>query len=139
MSLELKVKKQIIRFYKKQPGKVDHNKLGRAIDWRLAIIRQLSTQVKRSKLDAVQFSSLSAGLCLIQRQIEDELDLYQQDLQELSGQLENGDIEQDEYDEKLELLTAAIFFLAYLSGSDNDGGELAQSSLDVLEIGRAHV
>jgi len=129
--LEAKVKRQIIHFYKKQPGKINTKELGRAIDWRLGIIRQLSGQVKRG-LPFDDFQDLAAGLCLIQRQIEDELDLYQQDLQIIAGQLEEGEITEDEYQDKLELLTAAIFFLAYLSGSDSGDNPLVQAALNVL-------
>lgn len=130
--LETKVKQQIIYFYKKQPGKINYKKLGRAIDWRLKIIRQLSGQVNRSVLDFDRFSNLSACLCLIHRQAEGELELYQEDLQIVSEQLESGEITQDEYEDKLELLTAAIFFLVYLSGSGGGSNPLAEASLDVL-------
>jgi hypothetical protein len=52
----------------------------------------------------------------VRRQIEDELDDYQRQLDELARQAGEGEIDQDEFEDALEALTVAILVLALLRG-----------------------
>lgn len=122
--LEHKLKQSLIYLYTRQGGR-DYSALGRAIEWRLGIIRKC---VKRDMpLDDIQ--GIASALT-IQRQIETELDQYQQDLQLLSVQLQQDEITQDEFIEQVEVITAAIYFIAYLNGSQTDNKAAQQLAQD---------
>lgn len=121
--LEHKLKNSLIYLYTQQGG-TDWSALGRAIEWRLDIIRKF---IKRDvSLDEIQ--NIATALT-IQRQIETELDQYQQDLQLLSVQLQQDEISEDEFVEQLEVITAAIYFIAYLNGSQTEN-EAAQQLIE---------
>jgi hypothetical protein len=128
--LEDKIKRAIIYSCIKQ-GWGEWYKIGLAIDWRINIARQLS----KFNLPFDDYQA-AIGSLTIQRQIEDELDKYQENLDTLSTQLQNGDIDQEEYTDKLELITAAIFFIAFLRGSESDNEAaqlLLEASISIVE------
>lgn len=121
--LEHKLKQSLIYLYTQQGG-YDWTALGRAIEWRLGIIRKF---VKRdASLDDIQNA---ASALTIQRQIETEIEQYQRNLQVLATQLQNGDIEENEFIEQIEIITAAIYFIAYLNGSQTEN-EAAQQLIE---------
>lgn len=137
--LEHKLKQSLIYLYTRQSG-TDWPVLGRAIEWRLGILRKF---VKRdASLEDVQ---KVASALTIQRQIETELDQYQQGLQLLSAQLQQDEITEDEFIERVEVITAAIYFIAYLDGSQTDNEaarqltEDARIALDTLGVGAGTV
>ena len=121
--LEHKLKQSLIYLYSRQGGN-NWSALGRAIEWRLGIIRRYIKH--NASFDEVQ--NLVSALT-IQRQVETELDQYQQDLQLLSVQLQQDEISEDEFIEQVEVITAAVYFIACLDGSQTDNDNEAARRL----------
>jgi hypothetical protein len=96
----------------------DWQRVGRAIEWRIGLPDD-------------------CPIPPVQRQVEDELDQYQSQLTELSDQLQAGDIDDSEFQDRLEALTVAIILLAFLRGGQIEDEEMAESALAVLENGGA--
>lgn len=94
----------------------DWQRVGRAIEWRIGLPDD-------------------CPIPPVQRQVEDELDQYQQELTDLSDQLQAGDIDDDEFQSRLEALTVAIILLAFLRGSQIEDDVMAESALAALENG----
>lgn len=134
--LKSKIKKTLIQYYKQQGGNISQE-IGRAIDWRFKIVDNLLPLVRRGVISDDELITKLSGFCIIQRQIEFELDLYQQELQNLATELENEEITQSDFEQKLENLTAAILVLAFLAGSEGeaDNQELFDSALAILQSG----
>lgn len=94
----------------------DWQRVGRAIEWRIGLPDD-------------------CPIPPVQRQVEDELDQYQQELTDLSDQLQAGTIDDSEFQERLEALTVAIILLAFLRGSQIEDDVMAESALAALESG----
>lgn len=77
----------------------------------------------------------------VERQIESELDDYQNQIDELAEQANEGEINQDEFQETLMALTLAILILAMLRGTEGSEGDpeavelLIDAALLILEDG----
>ena len=69
----------------------------------------------------------------VTRQVDEELELYQEQINALSIEAVNGDIEQDEYQEKLDAFTLAILTVSLLSGLDGDS-ESSQILTEMAEL-----
>ncbi len=81
--LKQKIKNTLIQYYSQQDS-IDYKLLGRAIDWRFRLIDNLLPLVQRDHISEDTLINWVAGFCIIQRQVEAELDLYQQELQDLA-------------------------------------------------------
>ncbi len=108
-----------------QPAFADLQQLGRAIEWRIVLLRSLP----------INRSAETPFPLIIQRQIENELDLYQRQLYALSDDLQTGEIYDDEFQRRLRNLTIAILILAFLRGSQVKDVGLTNLALAVLRGG----
>lgn len=108
-----------------QPAFADLQQLGRAIEWRIVLLRSLP----------INRSAETPFPLIIQRQIENELDLYQRQLYALSDDLQTGEIDDDEFQHRLRNLTIAILILAFLRGSQVKDVGLTNLALAVLRGG----
>lgn len=117
-----KLKLHLINLYILQAGgqermtAADWKRLGRGVEWRNKIIDALLANVRRQLVDADQIPNFVANL-MIQRQIEDELAMYSDDLVALSEKAVAGEISQDEFEDELIAITMAILMIAFLVGS----------------------
>ena len=114
----------IIRQFKRQypnPAHDDLQQFGRALEWR--------TELRRSLTGDGPFPYV------IQRQIEDELDRYQQEINDLADDLQTGEIADSEFQRRLRNLTIAILLLAFLRGSQRKDVALSNQALEVLRGG----
>ncbi len=132
--LKQKIKNTLIQYYSQQDN-IDYRLLGRAIDWRFRLIDNLLPLVQRDHIAEDTLINWVSGFCIIQRQVEAELDLYQQELQNLALELENEDIDQSDFEERLENMTIAILILAFLAGSEIADNELSINALAILNSG----
>lgn len=87
---------------------------------------QYTTLVKPSRIKKRHFV---VNRQFVKRQIESELEDYQEQIDDLAEQANEGEINQVEFDEALEALTIAILTLATLRGVDS-GSESAQELID---------
>lgn len=108
-----------------QPTFADLQQLGRAIEWRIILLRSLP----------INRAAETPFPLIIQRQIENELDLYQRQLYAMSDDLQTGEIDDDEFQRRLRNLTIAILLLAFLRGSQIKDVELTNLALAVLRDG----
>lgn len=113
----------IIRQFKRQyphPAHGDLQQFGRALEWRAEL---------RSLINDGPFPYV------IQRQIEDELDRYQREINDLADDLGTGEIDDSEFQRRLRNLTIAILLLAFLRGSQRKDVDLSNQALEVLRGG----
>lgn len=108
-----------------RPTFADLRQLGRAIEWRLGLLGALPKN--RAVSDLFPF--------IIQRQIEDELDRYQREINALSDELQTGLTSDGEFQRRLRNLTIAILLLAFLRGSQRTDLALLNQALEVLRSG----
>lgn len=107
------------------PAYADLQQLGRAIAWRIALFGALP--VTRSISDPFPL--------VIHRQIEDELDRYQREINDLADDPQTGNIDDGEFQRRMRNLTIAILLLAFLRGSQIAGNETIDRALEVLRSG----
>ena len=107
------------------PTYADLRQLGRAIEWRTELRDALP--IIRSIHDPFPY--------LIRRQIEDELDRYQREINDLSDELQADEIDDSEFQRKLRNLTIAILLLAFLRGSGRSDVGMSDLALEVLRSG----
>lgn len=108
-----------------RPTYADLQQLGRAIAWRIALFGALP--VARSIGDPFPL--------IVHRQIEDELDRYQREINDLTDDLQAGNIDDGEFQRRLRNLTIAILLLAFLRGSQIADSDTANQALGVLRAG----
>lgn len=112
-------------------GRADLDRLNRAIEWRLSLVDALTKEMKRRDAagDKAGVSELlpMLGSMSIRRQIEDELGVYTEQIQTLSQQANDGEIDSDEFQDRLTELTVAILMLSFLTGSVRDIDDLNEA------------
>lgn len=107
---------------------------GKALERRYRILDGLLSSVKRGKLTEQELINRLGGLMII-RQTEEDLALYQEQLEALTEQLQAGEIDESEFEERLAAMAAAILLIMFLLGSgDDDESRLASLRL-TLETG----
>jgi len=114
----------IIRQFKRQyphPAHGDLQQFGRAMEWRAELWELSPTD--------------GPFPYLIQRQIEDELERYQREINTLSDDPQTGEIADSEFQRRLRNLTIAILLLAFLHGSQRKDVGLSNLALEVLRGG----
>jgi hypothetical protein len=124
-SLHTKLKRRLIAQYlidvggKDNMQPADWHRLGRGIIWRLRMVDNMAAMARRGQLDRQQFAQQLQAVS-IRRQIEDDLTVYQEQLDELTEDLRDGEITEEEYESRVEELAIAILILAFLLGRNGD-------------------
>ena len=118
-----------------QPELRDFYRLGKALEWRYKLVDRLLSTVRRGQMTEQDLLNYLPGLVVI-RQIEDELSEYQEEITGLADELAAGEIDEDEFERRLEALTIAILILAFLGGRGGDENEeLKLLAIQTLESG----
>lgn len=133
-SLHTKLKRRLIAQYLIDAGGKDNMqpadwlRLGRGIAWRLRMVDGLAGMVQRGDMGRQQFAEQVQAVS-IRRQIEDDLTVYQEQLDELTEDLRDGEITEEEYDSRVEELAIAILILAFLLGRGGDDLDEDESAI----------
>jgi len=92
--------------------KSDWDRLGHGIEWRYRLV----DDILRTNQEQDRVLSLVSMLS-IRRQIEDELSVYQEEIEELVDLAIEGEITQEEFEDRLEAITIAIMIFAFFLGT----------------------
>jgi len=123
VGLRKKFKRHIFNSYIKQVGgrenldDSDYELLARAIEWRFGLLDKLCLIARSGDISSSSFAWHVRSLSAIQRQIETSLENYQRQINEISELANLGEIEQDDYEKRLAVLTTGILILSMLLGS----------------------
>ena len=93
--------------------KVDWDRLGRGIEWRHSLVDDI---VRNNRDDPNRVMSLVSMLS-IRRQIEDEIAIYHDEIDALVNLAVEGEITQEEFEDRLEAITIAVMIFAFFLGS----------------------
>lgn len=107
---------------------------GKALDRRFKLLDGLLVAVKRGKLSEQELINRLGGLIII-RQTEEDLALYQDQLEALTTQLQEGEITESEFEERLAAMAAAVLLLMYFLGSQSGNEEQLAELRLTLETG----
>lgn len=141
-TLHTKLKRRLIAQYMIDAGGIermtqrDWHLLGQGIAWRLRMVDRLAATVSRGALDRQQFVGQVQAVA-IRRQIEDDLTIYQEQLDELTEELRDGDITEEEYESRVEEMAIAILILAFLLGRGGDEDDLTDNELFIVLSAKA--
>ena len=123
-SVVKRIKRSFIRLYLLDAGgdadnltPKDYERINQGLDWRLAVYGKLRTAVRRDLISPDDLLDALSVLA-IRRQVEDEVDLYQEGittLSETTGAAEEAD--EDEFVDRMVTLTLAILVLVLIIGS----------------------
>jgi hypothetical protein len=123
-----KLKLHWIRQYLRDAGgeegmdKADWDRLGRGIEWRHRLVDDIVHTNKDPEHVLAIISMLS-----IRRQIEDELAIYHDEIDALVNLAIEGEIDQEEFEDRLEAITIAVMIFAFLLGGVEDVDQLEEA------------
>ena len=101
-----------------------------ALTWRKRLATQLFLDVVERKITEQQFLDL-AGSLIVQRQIEEEIQIYKDQLEENAQLLQDGEITQNEFQDRLEELVYAVMLLMFLNGRQPGSQNLTEMQQDI--------
>lgn len=107
---------------------------GCQLDKRFKLLDNLLLNVKRGTLSEQQLIN-NLGAFIIIRVANDDLDTYQDQITDLSYQLENGDIDESQFTNQLTAITTSILMIMFLLGSGSGDSEQLSELRQSLESG----
>lgn len=116
------------------PSTLQWGNFGKALDRRFKLLDGLLVAVKRGQLSEQELINRLGGLIII-RQTEEDLALYQDQIEALTTQLQEGEITESEFEERLVAMAAAVLLLMYFLGSQSGSEEQLAELRLTLETG----
>lgn len=104
------------------PTPLQWQQFGDSLNKRFSLLDNLLSNVKRGALSEQQLIN-SMGAFIIIRAAEDDLSRYQDQITDLSTQLENGDIDESQFTNELTAMTTSILLIMFLLGSGGGDSE----------------
>lgn len=125
----------IQRFLLSNPTPLQWQQFGLNLDRRFKLLDNLLSNVKRGILTEQQLIN-HLGAFIIVRAAEDDLSRYQDQITDLSTQLENGDIDESQFTNELTAMTTSILMIMFLLGSGGGNDEQLNELRLSLESGK---